>query len=74
MRTSRLRKWLERIYATQDVEISCSDCFNMITVYIERELAGEAVETQLPMVKQHLEQCQVCQEEYEVLRKLVATE
>lgn len=74
MRTSQLKKWLERIYATQEVEISCSDCFNMIAIYIERELAGEAVETRLPMVKQHLEQCQVCREEYKIIRELVATE
>jgi predicted anti-sigma-YlaC factor YlaD len=65
---------LERIYATQEVEISCSDCFNLIANYVEREMAGEAVETQLPIVKQHLEQCQVCQEEYELLRELVAAE
>jgi hypothetical protein len=48
MRTSRLRKWLERIYATQNVEISCSDCFNTIAVYIERELAGETEEWLFP--------------------------
>jgi hypothetical protein len=74
MRSSRLRRWLERIYATQEVEISCSDCFDLIAAYVERELAREAMHTQLLMVKQHLQQCQVCQEEYELLRELAAAE
>ena len=66
-----MKRWLERIFTTQENEISCTQCFQLVSTYVERELAGEEIDSQLEMVKQHLHQCQVCQEEYEILREMV---
>ena len=74
MGTMQLKRWLERIDATQEEEISCSECFRLVSVLVDRELAGEDLNKTLKMVKQHLDQCQVCQEEYEILRELAEDE
>jgi predicted anti-sigma-YlaC factor YlaD len=74
MRTSQLKNWLEKIASTQESEISCSDCFEIIDVYVDLELAGQAPEARLPMVKQHLDQCQVCREENDLVRELARQE
>ena len=74
MRTTQLRHWFEKMYATQEKELSCSDCFRLVSVYVDRELAGEDHKTVLKMVRQHLDQCQVCKEEYEILLELAKDE
>jgi CRISPR/Cas system-associated protein Cas10 (large subunit of type III CRISPR-Cas system) len=74
MRIKQLKHWIEKIYATQKEEISCSECFRLVSVFVDRELAGEDLNTMLMMVKQHLDLCQVCQEEYEILRELAEDE
>ena len=70
MNSNRFGSWLRKIYHTQDVEISCTQCFVLVSHYVELELAGEDPEAQLPQVIQHLHQCNACREEYETLRDL----
>jgi hypothetical protein len=64
------RQLLRQIEATQDHELSCSECFEQISDYVDLELAGQPVAERLPLLRQHLGQCRVCREEYEVLRDL----
>ena len=64
------RKWLRQIETTQDEELSCSECFEQLSDYVDLELAGRPVADHLPQLRQHLAQCGVCREEYEVLRDL----
>jgi hypothetical protein len=59
---------LQNIADTEDEEISCSECFDLVSEYVE--VAGPAGEV-MPRLRQHLRQCGVCREEYEVLRDLV---
>jgi len=70
MEPSRLNQWLIKIQASQAEEISCSECFDLLDVYVDQELAGQEPEKLLPGVKAHLFQCRVCNEEYELLREL----
>lgn len=51
-------------------DILCSECFDRVSDYVDRELAGAPVEQEMPAVKYHLEHCRVCREEYETLRDL----
>jgi predicted anti-sigma-YlaC factor YlaD len=67
---SRLRDLIRKIAQTQDEEISCSECLDLVSRYVDLELAGENAGQEMPQVKLHLDQCQVCQEEYELLREL----
>jgi hypothetical protein len=66
-----LRRLLQRVADTADAEISCSECFALVSRYVDLEVAGQADETTLPELRQHLRQCGVCREEYETLRDLV---
>ena len=74
MNRERFNIWLRNIYETQDVEISCTECFNLISQFVELENSGRDVAAELPQVKQHLSQCRACREEYETLRALIHLE
>lgn len=70
MRRDRFERWLQNIYRTQDEEISCSECFDSVSHFVEVELTGGDAARKMPQVKQHLDQCRACREEYETLRDL----
>lgn len=74
MQRKRFENWLKNIYATQDEEISCSECFDLISRFVELETTGRDAAAELPRVKQHLGQCGACRDEYETLRDLVNLE
>ena len=74
MSKNRFERCLQNIYDTQDEEISCSECFDLISHFVEVELAGEDAAAKMPQLKQHLDQCSACLQEYEVLRDLQALE
>jgi hypothetical protein len=66
----RFKKWLRNIYETQEEEISCTECFDLVSRFVELEISGQDTATKLPQVKQHLNQCPACRDEYETLRDL----
>ena len=66
-----VHRLLRLIAATTETEISCTECFRLLPQYAELELAGGEATTALPQLTQHLGQCGVCREEYEVLRDLL---
>jgi hypothetical protein len=67
---ARWRRLLRQIEETQEQELSCSECFEQLSDYVDLELAGQPVAERLPMLRQHLAQCGVCREEYQVLSEL----
>ena len=71
MELPALRRLLQRIADTDDEEISCTECFDLVAQYVDLEVTGQATDATLPRLQQHLRQCGVCREEYEVLRDLV---
>jgi hypothetical protein len=74
MNRERFDAWLRNIYETQEVEISCTECFDLVSRFVELETSGRDAAAELPRVKQHLEQCRACREEYEMLRDLARFE
>ncbi len=74
MDPSRLERLVRMIYRTEDEEISCSECFDLVAQYVDSEIAGRPVPARLRRLAQHLDQCGVCREEYEVLRELARLE
>jgi anti-sigma factor RsiW len=70
MQKNRFERLLQNIHNTQDEEISCTECFDRVSYFVEVELSGEDAATKMPQVKQHLEQCPACHAEYETLRDL----
>ena len=74
MNRDQLARLLTLIARTEDDEISCSVCFELLPPYVDLEVAGEAPDRHAARLRQHLEQCGVCREEYETLRDLVRRE
>ena len=70
MKRNRFRRWLQNIHKTEEKEISCSECFDSVSRFVELESSGEDPGLEMPQVKQHLDQCPACREEYETLRDL----
>ncbi len=70
MKNERFESWLQNIYATQDEEISCTECFDLVSGFVELETSGGDPAAKMPQVIQHLRQCAACREEYETLRDL----
>ena len=70
MNRDRFERWLRNIYETQDEEISCTECFDLVSRFVELEASGQDAAAKMPQVKQHLNQCPACRAEYETLRDL----
>ena len=70
MDRNRFENWLRNIYETRDEEISCTECFDLSSRYVELEIAGQDAAAQMPELRQHLNQCRACRDEYEALRDL----
>ena len=70
MRNEGFEHWLRNVIRTEDREISCSECFDLVSHFVEVELSGKSASAEMPHVRQHLDQCTACREEYEALRDL----
>jgi len=70
MDRNRFENWLKNIYETQEEEISCTECFDLVSRFVELEISGRDAEAKMPQLKQHLDQCRACRDEYESLRDL----
>ena len=72
MKQSKFERVLRSLVNTREEEISCTECFDQVSDYVDLQVAGEDVAKKMPLTKQHLEQCRVCREEYETLFELAS--
>ncbi|MBE0675594.1 MAG: hypothetical protein IH591_13115 [Bacteroidales bacterium] len=70
--TTTLKKVLKSLTITQAEEMTCSECFNEIDVYVEMLREGKSPAEVMPLVKHHITLCPPCRDEFEAL--LVALE
>ena len=54
-------------------ELTCEQCFELLDVYVELELAGEQADGRVPGMHAHLCGCPACAEEHDSLRALIET-
>ena len=66
-----IRRLVGQISRTQDVELGCRDVYAVLDQYAEAVAGGADAATLLPMVKQHLDLCSDCCEEYEALLSIL---
>ena len=48
-------------------DVPCSQVFSKLDEYVERELNGEDAAKLMPLLREHLDLCQDCCDEYETL-------
>lgn len=70
MDASKFDAWIKKIFATEAVEISCSDCLDLLPVYVDSQIAGLHQLENESLLNQHLDQCQACRDEYKMIREL----
>lgn len=52
---------------TKEEECTCDEVYAVVDQYAEAEFRGEDVQRLMPLIKQHMELCHNCCEEYEAL-------
>lgn len=67
-------EWINRIFATEDVELDCLRAQELLPAYVDADLVGQLPDPGFAMVAVHLAQCPDCAEEYQALRAVVAIE
>lgn len=65
--TDLLKKLIRTVKMTKSDEIGCDECFEKLHRFAELELAGKSPGEALPLVKDHLDRCGNCREEYQAL-------
>ena len=66
-----IRKMMQSIKSTRDVELTCGHCYDELDRFIEMKLSGKNPSEAMPLVQQHLDRCAGCKEEYEVLLEAI---
>ena len=67
MTNSLWQTLLKSVLETEDHEIDCEECFNLMDLYADLLLDGTDPIEIMPKVKQHLQQCNCCLSELEAL-------
>ena len=69
MKHADFLQFMRAIFATEDVEILCTEFFTLLPQYVDLELSGQEAAQRLPHVAHHLQQCPECAEVYQALLK-----
>jgi hypothetical protein len=62
-----IRNMMNSIKSTREQELTCGHCYDELDLFIELKLSGKNAEEAMPLVKEHLDRCAACREEYEFL-------
>ncbi|MGB2964811.1 MAG: hypothetical protein WBB69_12580 [Anaerolineales bacterium] len=62
-----IKKMMEVVKKTREYELTCGHCYDELDLFIEMELSGKNAVEVMPLVKDHLDRCGACREEYETL-------
>ncbi len=62
-----LKGLVRMILSTRDDEIGCDRCFELLDRFVDLTLAGKNAAEALPLVRDHLDRCRDCREEFEAL-------
>ena len=62
-----IRGFLRALEEVRVEDVPCSQVFSRLDEYVERELKGEDAAQLMPLLREHLDLCQDCCDEYETL-------
>jgi len=60
-------KFLRILEDVRAEDMSCDEMFNRLDEFVETEVQSHDAEKLMPLVREHLDMCSHCEEEYEVL-------
>ena len=60
-------KFLRILEDVRAEDMSCDEMFNRLDEFVEKEVESHEAEKLMPLVREHLDMCSHCEEEYEAL-------
>jgi hypothetical protein len=60
-------KFLRILEDVRAADMSCDEMFNRLDEFVEAEVKSKDAEKLMPLVREHLDLCHECDEEYEAL-------
>ena len=60
-------KFLKILETVRDEEMSCDEMFTRLDEFVETEVKSHDAEKLMPLLREHLDMCPDCDEEYEAL-------
>ena len=70
----RLKRMISMVEASSETEIACEEAYRLLDQYADMVSRGEHSHPAMEQVRQHLDMCMDCREEFEsLLRALRAT-
>lgn len=60
-------KFLRILEDVRAEDMSCDEMFNRLDEFVETEVESHDAEKLMPLVREHLDMCSHCEEEYEAL-------
>jgi hypothetical protein len=66
-----MQKVLRMLALTEQDELACDAVYAVLDQFVDAAQRGENVLTLMPLVRQHLDLCPDCREEYEALLRMV---
>lgn len=70
-KVQKFRDMMKVLFLTRDEDITCSECFADLDIYVDKLRQGEDPAKVLPQVQRHLDQCSCCRGEFEMLRDML---
>jgi hypothetical protein len=74
MTIKSFRKWIRRVYSTQEEEFDCEAFARVIPQYVDLQVSGGQAEIRFPKVKHHMTQCLECCDLYHTLYDIALIE
>jgi predicted anti-sigma-YlaC factor YlaD len=74
MEADMFRKWIHQVYTTQDREIDCGQLFDLLSGYVDLQVAGVDAAPWAPQIQVHLAQCAECDDLYHSLLEVAEME
>ena len=62
-----LKNLIQDIIKTSPEKLACGECHQVLDKFAEAKLAGKVPAIAMPMVQDHLNQCDQCSEEFQAL-------
>jgi hypothetical protein len=69
-----LIKLMHCLEMTRQNACTCDEAFAVLDEYVELAASGEQTAALMPLVKNHMEICHLCQEEFQALLHILETE
>jgi hypothetical protein len=63
--------FLRVLEETDDEELSCDEIYSKLDEYVEREVDKKDAASLMPLIREHLDLCPDCCEEYEALLEVI---